>query len=158
MTDRRKTQRPRLDFSPLRLSPIKEEDEDEKFQQLRTPRRFSNFNTDLKDIILGKLKNTCSFPVFLVVFGSIIGLMFFIKALFFDGQLSFLGLYARIIYFTLQTLEVLYFHPNNQYTSRERWATAIPHITGGLLSVSQLWQGFDFGAKNYECTDFLSCL
>ena len=158
MTDSRV---PRLKFTRLKRLPTIEEEEDEnpKINGGRTPRRFSNYNRDCTDVILGKLGlKSCSFPVFLVVFGSIIGLMFFIKALFFDGQLSFLGLYARIVYFTLQTLEVLYFHPNERYTSRERWATAIPHITGGLLSVSQLWQGFDFGAKNYECTDFLSCL
>ena len=108
------------------------------------------------DLILCKVSREKAFATFNTGFGILIGILFFIKAAINDGKLSWYGLWLRLGYFLLMIADIHIVNPNPKVDTQTRWAYSVPHISGILLTLFQIFGGWS--AYEKQCNDFATCL
>jgi len=108
------------------------------------------------NLILCKVSREKAFATFNTVFGILIGILFFIKAAINDGKLSWYGLWLRLGYFLLMIVDIHIINPNPKVDMQTRWAYSVPHISGILLTLFQIFGGWS--AYEKQCSNFATCL
>lgn len=85
-------------------------------------------------------------------FGIVIGLLMFTRGLI-DGRLSMIGLWLRLVYFTVLTGS----YALDARLKKDRWSFLTPALSGLLLTIAQLIGMFVVDGP-FECSDFMTCL
>lgn len=104
---------------------------------------FSNEAVQLKIPLINKL---------MTIFGIIIGILFFTRGLI-DGGLSMIGLWLRLIYFTILSIS----YGVDDRLKADRWSFLTPSLSGLLLTIAQLTGMFIIDGP-FECSSFSTCL
>ena len=130
--------------------------EDGSMDLIADAKKVQTPDDHIVNLILCKVSREKAFATFNTVFGILIGILFFIKAAINDGKLSWYGLWLRLGYFLLMIVDIHIINPNPKVDMQTRWAYSVPHISGILLTLFQIFGGWS--AYEKQCSNFATCL
>lgn len=124
--------------------------EDEELPPVTIYQKFINGLMACRPIVCSCSRSS-QYMLWLPLFGSLVGIIMAIRGGI-DGQLSFIGSWLRIIYFTWFALVNL---TERKFDVGVRVGNALPNISGFFLTVVQLYGIM----KDYKCEEWSSkCL
>ena len=148
---------PRKDIRAAEEAPlIQLKREDGSTDLIADAKKVQTPDDHIVNLILCKVSREKAFATFNTVFGILIGILFFIKAAINDGKLSWYGLWLRLGYFLLMIVDIHIINPNPKVDMQTRWAYSVPHISGILLTLFQIFGGWS--AYEKQCSNFATCL